>query len=79
MSKSKIDDLKDEVLAVVNDGARTHGEAVADGCCAFCGSLKMNRWDFKDALSIRDAKITQLCQLCQDGVYAEPEDDYEPV
>jgi hypothetical protein len=33
--------------------------------------------EFRDELSAREWKISALCQICQDEVFAEPEEDDE--
>lgn len=50
-------------------------EAHVPGGCSMCGSLKMAPIDFVDEMSRREAKITGTCQVCQDEIFREPEDD----
>lgn len=45
------------------------------GTCALCGSSKMTPEDFKDSVSRREAAITATCQVCQDEIFADPEED----
>ena len=43
--------------------------------CVVCHMIPTN---FKDKVSAKEWSITGLCQVCQDSVYAEPEDEDEP-
>ena len=48
------------------------GQAVEDvkaGKCPFCGSTKIKPEDFKDALSLKEYRISGLCQRCQDEMF----------
>jgi hypothetical protein len=38
--------------------------------CPFCG-MPVNDEDFRDELSRKEARISGLCQKCQDGVFGE--------
>ena len=43
-------------------------KAVKEGKCPFCGQpVKIS--DFRDALSLKEYKISGLCQKCQDKVF----------
>jgi ribosomal protein S18 len=44
------------------------------GVCVFCQS-EIKTEDFKDPLSIKDYKITGMCQQCQDKTYNIDEED----
>ena len=48
-------------------------ENVEKGVCAFCGSNKVKPEDFKDALSLKEFSISNLCQQCQDSTLTEDE------
>ena len=41
--------------------------------CVSCGSDKTTPNDFKDVLSIREYKISFMCQKCQDLVFTDPD------
>ena len=43
--------------------------------CMLCGSPKMSSADFRDALSRRKARISCMCQKCQDSVFDAPTDE----
>lgn len=52
-------------------------EAIAKGICNTmigCGE-PLNNIPFRDETSAREAKISGLCQSCQDAVYSQFEDD----
>ena len=40
------------------------------GVCPFCSNV-VKGTDFKDALSVKEFKISGLCQKCQDGTLGE--------
>jgi hypothetical protein len=42
--------------------------------CVSCGG-PMNAEQFVDALSLKEAELSQLCQKCQDDVFREPPSD----
>jgi len=44
-------------------------ENVKNSLCATCGSDKVKFEDFKDALSLKEYSISQMCQACQDDVF----------
>jgi len=44
------------------------------GRCPFCSQI-VNRLDFKDALSMREFKISGLCQTCQDETFKDPTEE----
>lgn len=46
----------------------------AKGLCATCGSDKMESPDFTDDLSRKEATISAMCQVCQDGFFNAPEE-----
>jgi hypothetical protein len=39
------------------------------GCCPFC-KKQVDPAEFKDELSIREFRISGLCQNCQDGLFS---------
>lgn len=41
---------------------------VEKGLCPFCGK-KVELEDFKDALSVKEFKISGLCVYCQDDMF----------
>tara|TARA_R100000353_G_scaffold155114_1_gene113939 strand:- start:148 stop:564 length:417 start_codon:yes stop_codon:yes gene_type:complete len=41
--------------------------------CPFCREAVIH---FKDALSVREFRISKLCQKCQDGYFDEPPDPF---
>lgn len=43
-------------------------ERVDRGRCPFCGEV-VNLGDFRDPLSVKEFKISGLCQKCQDEVF----------
>jgi hypothetical protein len=44
--------------------------------CPMC-KVHFNPWALRDALSLKEAGISSMCQKCQDLVFEAPEDDYE--
>ena len=45
-------------------------ENVERGLCPFCNN-KINVNDFKDELSLKEYKISGLCQKCQDKMFEQ--------
>ncbi len=41
-------------------------ESISEGICSNCGD---NSVKFRDALSVKEYKVTGLCQKCQDIVF----------
>lgn len=37
--------------------------------CVTCGSEKTKEADFRDALSVKEYRISKMCQTCQDSVF----------
>jgi hypothetical protein len=66
-----------ELLRMADDIARSEGGpgvvAASQGValCAMCGNTASA---FRDELSAREWRISRLCQVCQDDVFAEPEE-----
>lgn len=52
------------------------GKKIDGKSCAFCNSVKITQFDFRDELSYREFTISRLCQKCQDEVFG-PEDEEE--
>lgn len=48
------------------------GERASNAECVSCHEVPTG---FKDALSAKDWTITNLCQVCQDDIYRDPEED----
>jgi hypothetical protein len=46
-------------------------ESITNNLCAWCKSPVEK---FKDALSVREYRISRLCQKCQDEFFGEEED-----
>jgi hypothetical protein len=42
---------------------------VENNQCAFCGSKKILKTDFRDELSWKEFNISNLCQMCQDDIF----------
>jgi hypothetical protein len=58
--------MNEEIMKAV--GAGSYVEAVKQKCCPLC--LKpIDEKSFRDALSLKDYKITGCCQKCQDKLY----------
>lgn len=53
---------------------RTKTDAKSEGVCIKCGEPV---GEFRDELSRREYRITQLCQKCQDEIYEWLEDESE--
>ena len=49
---------------------KSQTEAKEEEVCVFCGKPIIMK-DFKDQLSIKEYKISGLCQKCQDDIYGE--------
>ena len=49
-------------------------EKVEHGKCPFCSS-PIDETTFRDDLSLREFKISGLCQKCQDSFFKEPDED----
>jgi Zn-dependent M32 family carboxypeptidase len=49
-------------------GFDTEVERVETKRCPFCG-MPVNDEDFRDELSRKEARISGICQLCQDEVF----------
>lgn len=47
-------------------------QAVERGECPICGKKIIG---FRDALSLKEFRISGMCQECQDGVFGAGEDD----
>lgn len=43
-------------------------EKIENGSCPMCGE-KINIEDFKDPISIKEFKISDMCQKCQDKFF----------
>jgi hypothetical protein len=52
-----------------NLSKETFGRSRKDPVCVFCGSDKVNSWDFRDELSLKEFQISRICQKCQDEVF----------
>ena len=44
---------------------------VEQGNCPFCKKAIHPNTEFNDTLSLKEYRISGLCQKCQDGVFAE--------
>ena len=56
-----------------------HAARRKSGVCPSCESGALAESDFRDALSFREAKISGLCQECQDAVFDDDDDpDLDP-
>lgn len=51
-------------------------ELVEHGFCPFC-QKPVSISEFRDQLSVREYRISGICQACQDRVFVCTEDDYE--
>lgn len=40
-----------------------------------CCSVKFNPWGLRDALFLKEAGISSMCQKCQDSVFEAPEEE----
>lgn len=49
---------------------RVFGREQKDGECVTCGK-SVDKSQFRDELSLREYKISFMCQKCQDGVFGE--------
>lgn len=58
--------MNKEIMKAAGFGKET--AAVEAGNCPFCGK-KINMADFKDDESVREFKISGLCQGCQDKMF----------
>ena len=59
-----------EVEAVLEGMAqKMYGRSRKGPACVTCGSLKIQREDFKDDLSWREFLISHMCQECQDKTF----------
>lgn len=75
----------DSITAALFKG-RTLSEAHETKTCVGCGKsvLKWSNvdpigpdWNFRDNLSLREYRISGLCQECQDKAFADPDSDEE--
>ena len=62
--KSAIDKQTKKALGM------TFKEAIEKNVCFRCGELIKSK-DFKNAISIKEYNISQMCQKCQDEVFGE--------
>ena len=53
-----------------NFGFYKEVKLVESGLCPFCHA-KIDIKDFRDSLSLKEYKISGLCQICQDSVFGE--------
>ena len=51
------------------------GRSREDGVCVTCGSDKVQPWDFRDSLSLREYSISKMCEKCQDSVFGKDSDE----
>ena len=62
--------MKDSKKKMLRDiGFNKEIDNVDEGKCALCGSDKVKYADFKDSLSWKEFKISNLCQSCQDSIF----------
>lgn len=64
--------LDEMVRKVLDDAARRR----AQGKCPVCGQ-KTRLSDFLDELSVREYRISGLCQACQDATFESDDDEEE--
>lgn len=50
------------------DLMETAGIARASGMCPLCGKA-INPADFRDTLSVKEFRISGMCQECQDSIF----------
>jgi hypothetical protein len=63
---------RDQAIADMG-GKRSFADARAAGACVICGRTPLG--PFTDALSEKEAGISQTCQGCQDRIFQEDEDE----
>jgi len=47
------------------------GRSRKDDACVCCGSTKVAREDFRDALSWKEFGISHMCEKCQSSVFGD--------
>lgn len=47
------------------------------GVCPFCATE--GPFEFRDALSVKEFRISGLCQKYQDEIFTSPEEEYDPL
>ncbi len=68
--------MNEEIMKACGFGEQV--QRMKDGRCAWCG-VPINRTHFRDDLSLREWRISGMCQHCQDAAFAateEPELEY---
>lgn len=58
--------MNDNIMRAAGFGAEV--DKKNKGICPFC-SKEVNEEDFRDALSLKEFKISGLCQKCQDDFF----------
>ena len=61
---TELDNAKEEMAFTLFGRSRTL--AMANGQCVKCGEFKP---EFRDELSLKEYRISGLCQGCQDGIF----------
>ena len=56
---------------------KTFSRSRQGDACVTCGSTNVSCGSFRDALSIREFRISHMCQKCQDSVFNIPDDAYD--
>ena len=60
-----------------NTAQQFFGRSRQGDACVTCGSTNVSCGSFRDALSIREFRISHMCQKCQDSVFNIPDDAYD--
>ena len=50
-----------------------------DDQCVMCGKAVNSETDFKDALSKKEFMISHFCQVCQDDIFKEDDEDENDI
>lgn len=63
--------MADDVLKALREelAQAAYGRSLNDPGCVACGSSKMASGDFRDDISRAEARITKMCQGCQDEFF----------
>ena len=64
----------EDLLAILGGSPRK--EVITEGRCVSCKTDSITEDSFRDALSIKEYKISGMCQKCQDDFFGVSEDGH---
>ena len=64
--------MNKKIMTKLGFGERA--KRISEDKCATCGKDIPPEYEFKDAISVREWRISGICQECQDSVLEGPEE-----